>query len=130
MTQLPYNRLFDEQNWLAFSPRLGAAWRPFAQLEHVVVRGGYGIFHSAVAGTAAEQAFFDPWYIFVSGGGTAASNARFQSPFPPIPSAEQFPIYLPYRFRRRGPSSVSMRRWSGPYTQQWSANVQGQWGNG
>lgn len=126
VVQLPYNRLVDEENWLGFSPRLGVTWKPLERAENVVVRGGYGIFYSAVAGTVTEQAFFDPWYVLLAGGGATVPTATFQSPFPSVPQVEEFPVYLPYTFPPTRSIFIMDPEVKQPYTQQWSVNVQGQ----
>ena len=42
VTKLNQNTLIDNQNYLAFSPRVGLAWRPFKNLHNTVFRAGYG----------------------------------------------------------------------------------------
>jgi hypothetical protein len=126
VVQLPYNRIVDNENWKGFSPRLGATWKPFSKAENVVVRGGYGIFYSAVAGTVTEQAFFDPWYVLLSGGGANVPGASFQSPYPAVPQVQDFPVYLPYTYPPTRSIYILDPQIEQPRTQQWSVNVQGQ----
>lgn len=126
VTQLPYNRLVDHENWLGFSPRIGATWRPREAWSNFIVRGGYGVFWSAIAGTITEQAFFDPWYVALTGGGATTPNANLQNPFPAVPQTSEFPIYLPYTFPPTRSIFILDPQMKQPYTQQWSANVQGQ----
>jgi hypothetical protein len=104
---------------------VGLAFRPVAKNENFVLRAGYGIFWSSVAGTVSEQANFDPFYVWNSAGGADINTATFQNPFvnlPPPTSA--FPLYIPYTLgnaRSTYPSDPYMKQ---PYTQQWSANLQ------
>lgn len=126
VTQLPYNRIVDSENWKGFSPRLGATWKPLARAENIVVRGGYGLFYSAVAGTITEQAFFDPWYVLLTGGGANGPNASFQSPYPAVPQVDQFPLYLPYTYPPTRSIYILDPEVTQPRTHQWSVNTQGQ----
>lgn len=127
VVQRDFNRLVDEQNWKGFSPRVGMTWRPIGRAQNLVVRGGYGLFWSAVAGTAAEQAYFDPWFTWLTGGGAVGPQASWRAPFPPIPALEQFPLYVPYTYPPTRQTFIVDPQMTQPYTQQWSANVQGEW---
>lgn len=123
--KLTTNTIVYKENWLAFAPRVGLAFRPIAGNENLVFRAGYGLFWSSVAGTVSEQANFDPYYVWNSAGGADINSATFQNPFvnlPPPTSA--FPYYAPYKLgnaRSTYPSDPYMKQ---PYTQQWSGNVQ------
>ena len=114
-----------DQNYLAFAPRVGLAYRPIARNDKFVFRMGYGIFWSSVAGTVTEQSNFDPYYVWNKAGGADLLATSWQNPFPvPVPPTSAFPVYLPYTLgstRSTLPTDPYLRQ---PYTQQWSANVQ------
>jgi hypothetical protein len=76
-----------------WNPRLGFAYR-LPKTERMVLRGGYGIAHSRIAGQALFNELDSPPYaverIIV---GTAASASTLQNPFPANPV---FPTFIPY----------------------------------
>ena len=123
--KLSTDSIVYNQNYLGFAPRIGLAYRPIASNQNLVLRTGYGLFWSSVAGTVSEQANFDPYYVWNSAGGADINSSTFQNPFvnlPPPTSA--FPYYKPYTLgnaRSTYPSDPYMKQ---PYTQQWSGNVQ------
>jgi hypothetical protein len=122
---LPHKSLFDNDTKKAFSPRIGFAFRPIGSKNDFVMRGGYGIYWSAIAGTVFEQESFDPWMIVTTGGGNVNPAATFQNPYVvnPPPSND-LPIYIPIlpgvtrSFLAIDPQTKL------PYTQQWSLNTQ------
>jgi len=124
-TKLKTNTIVYNENWLGFAPRIGLAFRPIARNENLVIRAGYGLFWSTVAGTVSEQANFDPFYVWNSAGGADINSATFQNPFVNLPPpTTAFPLYIPYTLgnaRSTYPSDPYMKP---PYTQQWSGNVQ------
>lgn len=126
---LPYNRLTDEENRLGFSPRLGIMWQPLEGAENLVVRAGYGIFWSQIAGTITEQAFFDPWYLLLRTGGSTFPDSTLQNPFPDIPQRDEFPIFLPYTFPPTRATFIVDPLLKQPFTQHWGVNVQNQIGS-
>ena len=77
-----------DQNYLAFAPRVGLAYRPIARNDKFVFRMGYGIFWSSVAGTVTEQSNFDPYYVWNKAGGADLLATSWQNPFP-------FPFHPP-----------------------------------
>jgi hypothetical protein len=113
------------QNYLGFAPRVGLAYRPITKNENFVVRAGYGIFWSSVAGTVTEQSNFDPYYVWNRAGGADLAGTSWQNPFPnAVPPSTAFPVYLPYTLgstRSTLPTDPYLKQ---PYTQQWTANVQ------
>ncbi len=113
------------QNALGFAPRVGLAYRPIAGNQNLVLRTGYGIFWSSVAGTVTEQSNFDPYYVWNKAGGADLANTSWQNPFPdPVPASTAFPIYLPITLgstRSTLPTDPYLKQ---PYTQQWSASVE------
>jgi hypothetical protein len=77
-------------------PRVGFAYR-LPQTEHVVLRGGYGIYYSRVVGNVYLQLISNPPYsLEVSSSGTANAAATFQNPFPGVSfNFPSFPAYSP-----------------------------------
>jgi hypothetical protein len=121
---LPHKSLLDNDTKLAFSPRIGLAFRPTSNKDFIL-RAGYGIYWSAIAGTVFEQESFDPWMIVTTAGGNVNNAATFQNPYVVNPPAtSQLPIYLPIQpgvtrsFLALDPTTKL------PYTQQWSLNTQ------
>jgi hypothetical protein len=121
---LPHKSLLDNDTKLAFSPRIGFAFRPTSNKDFIL-RGGYGIYWSAIAGTVFEQESFDPWMIVTTAGGNVNNAATFQNPYVVNPPAtSQLPIYVPIQpgvtrsFLAIDPTTKL------PYTQQWSLNTQ------
>ncbi len=122
---LPTKGIMDSDTKKAFSPRVGLAFRPIGSNKDFVMRAGYGIYWSAIAGTVFEQESFDPWMIVTTAGGNVGPAATFQNPYvvnpPPSP---QLPIYIPIQpgvtrsFLALDPETKL------PYTQQWSVNMQ------
>ena len=123
--KLDTNTIVYGENWLAFAPRVGLAYRPIASKDNLVFRAGYGLFWAAVAGTVSEQANFDPFYVWNSAGGADINTATFQNPFVNIPPpTSAFPLYVPYTLgnaRSLFPTDPYIKP---PYSQQWSANLQ------
>jgi hypothetical protein len=122
---LPTKGIMDNDTKKAFAPRIGMAFRPLANNKDFVMRAGYGIYWSAIAGTIFEQESFDPWMITVTAGGNVGPDASWQNPYvnPPPPSSK-LPIFIPIKpgvtrsFLALDPT-VKL-----PYTQQWSYNLQ------
>jgi len=125
VTKLDSNALVYGQNHHGFSPRLGFTWRPIAERRNLVVRAGYGIFWSAVAGTIAEQIFVNqPFYVTITGGGSNFPDATFQNPYPAVPQLSQFPIYTPVTVGGNRVMFTLDPNIKQPYTQEYSANMQ------
>src|SRR5262249_5015307 len=64
----------------------------------MVIRGGYGIYHSRPTGQAFYQNILGaPFSEFRLNAGSANANATFQAPFPqPFPTPESFPLFPAY----------------------------------
>ncbi len=125
VTRLKRNNLIPN-NYLGFSPRIGLAWRPFAG-SNFVVRSGYGIFWSAVAGTITEQDFFDPWYIQENSGGSIGPASTFQNPYVPgAPPTSAFPMFGPYFLNNSETKflETTAPNMPQPYNQNWSLDTQ------
>jgi hypothetical protein len=126
VVKLKTKSIFDHENWYPFSPRVGLAYRPFAGLDTFVIRSGYGIYWSAIAGTVSEQACFDPWMVAYTIGGASNSQATFQNPFTTVPPAtSDFPIFIPFTNQNTSRSVLTVDpTMQQPYTQQWGVNIQ------
>ncbi len=125
VTKLDHDTLIDSQNWLGFSPRIGLAWRPLKNVQNLVVRVGYGIFWSAVAGTySIGTSAGEPFYASVLAGGASNPNVTLQNPFPSVPPLSAFPIYQPISLGSNPttyPYDALMKQ---PHTQTYSGNIQ------
>jgi hypothetical protein len=79
-------RSIDPNN---FAPRIGFAYSPFNS-GRLVVRGGYGIFYSrATFQYVSTSVTVPPTYLL-----GRRQNALFADPFFPVPSEDQFPIFV------------------------------------
>ncbi len=116
---------FAEQNWLNFSPRIGVAWRPLRRTQNLVIRVGYGLFYSAIAGTVqGGLTTHQPFYASVTAGGAANPNVTFQNPFPNVPPPTAFPLYSPVKLGSNQtiyPVDPLLKQ---PRTQEYSGNIQ------
>jgi hypothetical protein len=125
VTKLDSKVLVYQNNTHGFSPRLGFTWRPVASRQNLVLRGGYGVFWSAVAGTIAEQIFVNqPFYATITGGGSSFPDATFQNPYPAVPQLGQFPLYTPVTLGGNRVMFTLDPNVKQPYTQEYSGNMQ------
>ncbi|MBI4474210.1 MAG: TonB-dependent receptor, partial [Acidobacteria bacterium] len=122
---LPTKSLLDNDSRISFAPRLGIAWRPIESAQDFVVRTGYGVYWSMLAGTNFEQQSFDPWMITTRAGGNFLPTSTFQNPYVAPPATNQLPFYRPLVPGQSDRSFLSMdptlRK---PYVQQWTLNLQ------
>jgi hypothetical protein len=125
VTKLDTDTLIDSQNRLGFSPRVGLAYRPIKSLQNLVVRVGYGLFWSAVAGTySIGTSAGEPFYASVLAGGASNPNVSLQNPYTTVPPITAFPIYQPIVLGSNPtvyPYDPLMRQ---PHTQTYSGNIQ------
>jgi len=107
-----------------WAPRFGVAWRPFARTDRVVVRAGYGIFYSRLAGNDFLQLLLEPPFnALQSFTGVQNTAATFQVPWnPPLPATPFWPVTFPTS--AIAAHSVISNNLSAPLIQQWNLNLQ------
>ena len=109
-----------------FGPRVGFAYSMLPNSDRVVLRGGYGIYYSAVTGNSQFQSIPGlPWAligVFVPPfNGSATWASPFQQPIPPL---SQFPFFDPYS-PGTDISSIATQQTIRPViTQEFAFNVQ------
>ncbi|MGB8010059.1 MAG: carboxypeptidase regulatory-like domain-containing protein [Terriglobales bacterium] len=109
-----------------FGPRVGFAWSVLPQSDRVVVRGGYGVYYSAVTGNSQFQSIPGlPWALidvfFPPYNGSASWAQPFQEP---IPSLNQFPFFDPYTPNSDLSSIATQLSIRPAITQEFSFNIQ------
>lgn len=114
----------EHQNNLG--PRVGFAWRlPRTVLpltEHMVLRGGYGVYHTRATGQPFIQlAAAPPFALVRSLSGAPNAAASFANPFGPELTFPQFPAYSPTTLRSISFIDPAYRP---PVMQQFSLNLQ------
>lgn len=107
-------------------PRIGIAWRPFANNNRLVVRSGYGLYYSRTSGNNVLQLLLEPPYVAsLYNVGTSNSGASFQNPWGTgLPTASQFPIWSPRTPDAQGYIQNIEQGWTSPVTQQWNLDLQ------
>jgi hypothetical protein len=80
------------------APRLGFVYNLLPNSDRLVLRGGYGIYYSAVTGTSEFQSVPSlPWADLRIDTPPNNGGTSFQDPFEePIPAVSAFPFYEPY----------------------------------
>jgi len=103
-------------------PRLGFAWRPVADSNRLVLRGGYGVFYTRTNGNSVLQTVVSPPFVsFGVGVGGGNSLATFQVPFNPPPA----PAVFPMRTLTSGLSADYVaENYDSPIVQQYSLETQ------
>ncbi|MGB9071477.1 MAG: carboxypeptidase regulatory-like domain-containing protein [Terriglobales bacterium] len=81
-----------------WGPRVGFAYSLLPNSDRVVVRGGYGIYYSAVTGNSQFQSIPGlPWALIGVFFPPFNGSASWAHPFrEPIPQLNQFPLFDPY----------------------------------
>jgi len=113
-------------SWGNVGPRIGLAWRPFSSNSRFVVRSGYGIYYSRTSGNNVLQLLLElPYVDSIYNYDTGNAAATFQNPWGAgLPSASQFPIWVP-RTADGGASIQNIEKnWQSPDTQQWNLDLQ------
>jgi hypothetical protein len=115
----------DGQN--TFGPRVGFAWQVLPKSSRFVLRGGYGIYYSPFVGlTVVETTFGPPWNLGRSPAGVANAGATWASPFGPLLSPADFPIFPSYSPSTQLNATFIAPNSRPPITQQYSMNLQAQ----
>ncbi|MGH9846396.1 MAG: TonB-dependent receptor domain-containing protein [Blastocatellia bacterium] len=80
----------------ALEPRVGFAWQVLPNPSRLVLRGGYGIYHSRLTGQTPFQLVSQQ--PFSTNRNSSSPGATFSNPFPqPLLSASDFPLFTtPY----------------------------------
>src|SRR6185295_18022237 len=111
-------RVFTNFDWNNFGPRFGFAYAPFAS-GRLVLRGGYGVFYSrASLNYLTNTINAPPTYAFRRS--PADAPVLLENPFAPLPSQDQFPVFLPGTLS----SFTFERRLRTPYFHQYNVSLQ------
>src|SRR6185295_18563229 len=111
-------RVFTNLDSNNFGPRVGFAYAPFAS-GRLVLRGGYGVFYSrASLNYLTNTINAPPSYAFRRS--PAGALVLLENPFSPLPSQDQFPVFLPGTLS----SFTFDRRLRTPYFHQYNVSLQ------
>jgi hypothetical protein len=119
------NSLMDGQDFKNFGPRIGFAWQP---IDHVSVRGGYGISYPRVSSIVALANVAGPPFNDTALGFGALGT--LQDPFSALnlPSNSAYPLWQPRQYIPGVPPSVEVSPTDptsrNPYVQQWNVSIQ------
>ena len=117
-TASPFGKYVYQASKHDFAPRVGIAWDPFGK-GTTSIRAGYGIYHEQVSLSAAELLALNPPY-------QETATQTITSLDQPIPVGAVIPVVA-----SATPASVRaiQPNFKTPYTQQWSLDVQRQFGS-
>ncbi|HWE50300.1 MAG TPA: TonB-dependent receptor [Bryobacteraceae bacterium] len=105
-----------------FDPRVGFAW-VLPRTERVVLRGGYGTFHSRSTAIALFQGFSSPPFATISQvSGTQTAGFTDANPF--APDTVTLPAFQSYSPSTNNTYAGYAPNFRFPLTQRWSADVQ------
>jgi hypothetical protein len=119
------NSLMDGNDFKNFGPRIGFAWQP---VEHISVRGGYGIFYPRVSSIVALANVAGP--PFNETGLGFGTSGTLQDPFSALnlPPNSAYPLWQPRQYIAGVPPSVFLSPTDptsrNPYVQQWNISIQ------
>lgn len=108
------------------APRIGVAWQLLPHTSRLVLRAGYGIYHSRPTGQAFTASVLAPPFglrrILT---GVSNAGATSQTPFAqPFPSGASFPIFVPYSATTQVSANVLAADFRPAAIQQFGLNVQ------
>jgi outer membrane receptor protein involved in Fe transport len=119
------NSLMDGNDFKNFGPRLGFAWQP---VDHISIRGGYGIFYPRVSSIVALANVAGP--PFNETGLNFGARGTLQDPFSVLnlPANSAFPLWQPRHYIPGVPATVSLSPTDptsrNPYVQQRNISIQ------
>ena len=112
-------RVFTNVDPNNFGPRAGFAYAPLDS-GRLTLRGGYGVFYSRPSTTHINNTINGaPTYAVSSS--PSGATVRLENPFFPLPSQDQFPVFVPGVLLS---SSTFERRLRTPYFHQYNASLQ------
>ena len=111
-------RVFTNLDPNNFGPRVGFAYSPFAS-GRLALRGGYGVFYSRASLNYLTNTVNSP-PSYASRRSPAGALVLLENPFAPLPSQDQFPVFLPGTLS----SFTFERRLRTPYFHQYNLSLQ------
>ena len=124
VTQLSNNYSINGDGMNTWNPRVGFAWQlPYT--DRVVLRGGYGVYHSPSDGQQFIQALFAPPFgelRLLSAQGNAAATDQVPLPL----NVPTFPAFVPYSPTTSASITFIAPNFRPPIVQQYSLGLQAQ----
>jgi len=111
-----------------FAPRVGFAYSLLPKSDRLVLRGGYGIYYSAVTGNSEFQSVPSlPWADLRIDTPPNNGGTSFSDPFEtPIPAVSTFPFYQPYSPNSDIDFIATQQKARPGITQEYTLNLQHQ----